>query len=65
MGEKKRGNPLVVYLKGAWEELRKVTWPTRKETWKKSWVVIWFALAFAIFLGGMDFILNEIITAII
>ncbi len=65
MAEKKEGNALITYLKGAYSELRKVTWPTRKETWRKSWIVIWFSLAFAIFLGGLDYIFNEIVTRLV
>ncbi len=52
---------LSEYLKGAYAELRKVTWPTRKETWKKSWIVVVFSIAFAIFLGGLDFILTDLL----
>ncbi|MFH1426719.1 MAG: preprotein translocase subunit SecE [Candidatus Kerfeldbacteria bacterium] len=63
--QENKGNPLTTYLKGAYAELKKVTWPTRKETWKKSWVVIWFSLAFAVFLGALDFALNKILEVII
>ncbi|PIW37165.1 MAG: preprotein translocase subunit SecE [Candidatus Kerfeldbacteria bacterium CG15_BIG_FIL_POST_REV_8_21_14_020_45_12] len=65
MAEKREGNPLSSYLKGAWSELRKVTWPSRKETWTKSWIVIWFSLAFAVCLGGIDYILNEVVTRLV
>jgi preprotein translocase subunit SecE len=56
-----RGNPLTKYLRGAYAELRKVTWPTRKETWRKSWIVIWFSVFFAVFLGGLDFLMNKLL----
>ncbi len=60
-----KGNPLTTYLKGAYTEVKKVTWPTKKETWRKSWIVIWFSLGFAIFLGSLDYIMNEIIEIIV
>jgi len=61
----KKRNPLITYLKGAREELKKVTWPSKKETWKKSWIVIWFSLGFTIFLGLSDYVFNKIIEIVI
>lgn len=63
--KKEKGNPLAVYLRGAYAELRKVTWPTRKETWRKSWIVIAFSVAFAAFLGGLDYLLTIVLEALI
>jgi len=63
--KQKMGNPISRYLKGAIQELRKVTWPSKKETWKKSWIVIWFSLGFAIFLGAADYVLNKVIEYIV
>lgn len=63
--EKKKSNPLVAYLRGAYAELRKVTWPTRKETWRKSWIVVWFSIGFAVFLGGMDYVLNKLLEVLV
>lgn len=60
-GEKKSGNPLWNYLKGAISELRKVSWPSRQETWKKSMIVISFSAVFAVFLGGLDYLLNKLL----
>lgn len=63
--EEKKGNILTTYLRGAYVELKKVTWPTRKETWKKSWIVIWFSLFFAGFLGGLDYLMNKVLEVIL
>ncbi|MFC1598010.1 preprotein translocase subunit SecE [Patescibacteria group bacterium] len=60
-----KGNVLVEYLKGAYQEVKKVTWPTRKETWKKSWIVIWFSIGFAVFLGSLDYIMNKVLEVIL
>lgn len=60
----KQGNALTNYLQGALRELKKVTWPTKKETWKKSWIVIWFSLGFAVFLGTLDYLMNEVLDII-
>lgn len=61
----KEGNVLVRYLRGAIQELKKVTWPSRQETWRKSWIVIWFSIGFALFLGGVDYLLNQVIEFIV
>jgi len=35
-------------------ELKKVSWPTVEETWKKTFLVISVSIIVAIFLGGLD-----------
>jgi preprotein translocase subunit SecE len=39
-------------------ELRKVTWPSREETWNLTLVVVVVAAAFGLFLGGVDMFFN-------
>jgi len=39
-------------------ELRKVTWPSREETWNLTLVVVVVAAAFGVFLGGVDMFFN-------
>jgi len=47
-------NPLVRYFRETRGELRKVTWPTRQESWRLTWIVLAVTIVFAIFLGLMD-----------
>lgn len=47
---------LINYLKGAIAEMRKVTWPTKKETYNYTVLVIVASLAMAVFLGGLDYL---------
>jgi preprotein translocase subunit SecE len=42
-------------------ELRKVTWPSREETWNLTIVVVIVAGAFGVFLGGVDMFFNWVI----
>jgi preprotein translocase subunit SecE len=58
-------NPIITYLKGSIEELKKVTWPSKQETWRKSWIVIAFSTTFAVFLGTLDFALNKLLEVIL
>ena len=51
---------LVNYIKASTEELKKVTWPTKRETYKYSILVIAISLGLAAFLGGLDKIFSWI-----
>ena len=46
----------INFLKEVRVELKRVTWPTRKQTIKYTFIVIGFSLAVAAFLGGLDFL---------
>ncbi len=45
-------------------ELRKVTWPTRDEVVGSTWVVIIVSVVMALFIGGVDLILDTLVKAI-
>lgn len=49
---------LTKYFKESLVELKKVTWPTKKETYRYSIIVFLLSIAVAIFLGALDFIFN-------
>jgi preprotein translocase subunit SecE len=59
-------NKLSNYIKDSVAEMKKVTWPTKKETYNYTLLVIGISLATALFLGALDYIfswgLNFIIT---
>lgn len=46
-------------------ELKKVTWPTRKDTYASSLVVVILVLISAVFLGGVDLVLSRLIRVIL
>ena len=46
------------YIKASIEEMKKVTWPTKKETYNHTMLVIGVSLAVAAFLGALDYIFN-------
>ena len=52
-------NKMVAYLKASIEEMKKVTWPTRKETYNYTLLVIAISLGVALFLGILDFIFTK------
>ncbi len=49
---------LANYIKGSIEEMKKVTWPTKKETQNYTYLVIGVSLAVAAFLGALDYIFS-------
>ena len=49
---------VVEFLKDVKLELSKVSWPTRDQTVQYTLVVIGFSVAVALFLGGIDFVLQ-------
>lgn len=55
-GSKK--NPIVNYFQESYEELKKVTWPTRNQAVKLTFIVIGFCIFFALIVGGLDFAFN-------
>jgi len=57
-------NP-VSYIKEVTSELKKVTWPTRRQTIDMTMLVVVISIVVAIYLTGVDFILKKVITAII
>jgi preprotein translocase subunit SecE len=48
---------LIQYIKDSITELKKVTWPTKKETTNYTLLVIGISLAVAAFIGIIDYIL--------
>ncbi|HUT22124.1 MAG TPA: preprotein translocase subunit SecE [Candidatus Bipolaricaulota bacterium] len=51
-------NRLVQYLKESKTEMKKVSWPTKKETMKHTMIVIGVSLGVALFLGALDFLFS-------
>lgn len=49
---------IINYLKASIEEMKKVTWPTKKETYNHTILVIAVSLGVAAFLGALDYIFN-------
>lgn len=54
-------NKITLFIKEAKEELRKVNWPTKKQTVNFTLIVIGISLGVAAFLGGLDYFFGEVI----
>ena len=55
----------IAFLKETSGELRKVTWPTRQEVIRLTFVVIFTSLIVGLLLGGADFLFTKGIELII
>lgn len=53
---------IKTFLKEVKVELKKVNWPTKKQTVRYTLIVIGVSLAVAIFLGGLDFLFTWLIS---
>lgn len=58
-------NRLVRYLIDSKRELKKVTWPTKKETTKHTLIIIGVSLGTAVFLGVLDLVFSKIVAALL
>jgi preprotein translocase SecE subunit len=50
---------LISYFRNAWGELRQVTWPDNRTTWRLTGAVLVFALVFGLMVAGLDFVLEK------
>ena len=53
------------YIKNSLSELKNVTWPGRKETWKLVFAVYVFALSMGVFIAVLDFGLEKLFKQVI
>jgi preprotein translocase subunit SecE len=57
--------PIARYLRETRAELRKVTWPSRQESWNLTLIVLGTTVAMSIILGVSDFLFSEIMKGIV
>ena len=55
----KKSLPVPTFTKDIIEELKKVTWPTRKETIRLTVVVIGISLIIGVYIGIIDVLLTK------
>lgn len=60
MGDSKRWQKPLIFLKETRSQLKKVTWPTRREAVRMTMTVIGISLLMAVFIGSLDFIFTKL-----
>lgn len=53
------------YFKDSWRELRQVSWPSGRDTWKLTVAVIIFSAVFGVFITVVDFALDKLFRKVI
>ncbi len=53
------------YFRNAFKELRQVTWPTRRVTWKLTFAVLIFAVVFGFLISVTDYGLDKVMRRIV
>jgi len=56
---------IINFLKGVKEEMGKVNWPTKREVFKNTLIVIGISVVLAAFLGGLDFLFTNFLNKLI
>lgn len=56
---------LVEFLRECWLELKRVHWPSVRETYQATLIVVAVALAVSLFLGLVDFALSWVMSRIL
>ena len=56
---------IIQFVKEAKIELKKVKWPTRKELIDSTKVVLVTSFLLAAFIGGIDFLLSQVINSLL
>ncbi len=57
-----KDNVIINYFRESFEELNKVTWPTKNQAVRLTIIVLIFCFIFAVFLTFADYIFNWIYT---
>lgn len=52
---------VIKFIKEAKEEVKKVNWPTKKETFKYAIIVLFTSFVVALYLGGVDYFITNIL----
>jgi preprotein translocase subunit SecE len=55
----------VDFVQESWQELKKVYWPSRKETYTATVVVIIVVILVSVYLAAVDFVLTKAIQAML
>ena len=56
---------VLQYFREVLQELRKVSWPTREQTYALTTVVIAVTLIAALYIGGLDFLFQRLMAVVL
>ncbi|MBI2592482.1 preprotein translocase subunit SecE [Candidatus Saccharibacteria bacterium] len=50
---------MPTYFINSWREVKQVSWPNRRETWRLTLAVFVFAIVFGALIAGVDWVLDQ------
>jgi preprotein translocase subunit SecE len=53
------------FIQEAWQEIRQVTWPSARETFRLTMAVFIFSIIFAVIVGLLDYVLDKVFREVI
>jgi preprotein translocase SecE subunit len=56
---------LINYLISSWKELKLVTWPSRRESWRLTFAVLAFAIVFGALVATLDYGLSHLFKSLL
>ena len=56
---------IINFIREAKEELLKVNWPTKKQVYNYTLIILAVSLAVALFLGSLDYVFSGILKKVI
>lgn len=51
---------LISYFRSSFSELKQVTWPSWKQSWRLTFAVLAFAIVFGCLIAGLDWVLAKV-----
>jgi preprotein translocase subunit SecE len=63
--KEKKTNAILVWYRATVGELRKVTWPTQKDAWRLTRIVLLVVAVMSALLGTLDYIFSKVITLLV
>jgi preprotein translocase subunit SecE len=61
----KKLNAIIVWYRATVGELRKVTWPTPREAWRLTRIVLIVLAAMSALLGTLDWVFSKLVTLLV
>ncbi len=61
----KKENPVVLYFRKTWAELKKVNWPTMEQGLSMTRIVLVVTTGMALFLGALDIFFGWMLSGVI
>lgn len=63
--KEKKPNAILLWYRATVGELRKVTWPTPREAWRLTKIVLIVLAAMSALLGTLDWVFSKLITLLV